>query len=587
MRFLPLFLCASVVLPSLARGEQVVLSEIMYHPADTRPEYLEIWNITNTPIDFTEWRLSEGVAFTFPNFNAGASQDAFLKPMERIVVTSTDPETARAAYGISPTVRVFGPWTGSLDNAGERVTLDDKNGVPLCSVKYGNGGRWAKSADGAGHSLVLRNENNPIDSFHNWRPSRDPGGTPGGTEFESIEAFPNPEVAAATGAAMTQYDSTWKYLIPVTDPGTTWRDPGFDDSSWGSGPGLLGVETAAVPPPGMQTLVDGRADGRITYLFRTTFNYNGSTAGVGYAIDQIVDDGVAYYLNGQLLDTVGLAATGPWDRTAARTVGDATEEPNVLAGAAPSLVQGVNTLAAEVHQTNTGSSDLVFGARFKLSGPATVVINEVKPGVAGNGFVEFFNVTGAPVNLNGYYLSDTDTNLTKYQITTNLAVPANSFATVGFAESNLAVAATTRVYLTSPDGITTVNAIVANMPVDGRSLGRDPAGSTSWFLFSTVTPGAPNGGGEDDSGIAVRLNELHFAVDGTVDWVEVQNFGATAQSLTGLSIASSPDFLDQVPLTGNAAAGRFCERAGHIYAKWERRCDAVPDQHSEQSPGHR
>ncbi len=187
-----LFVAVFVCLLAPARAEQVVFSEIMYHPSGTKPEYIEVWNITNTPIDFARWQFSEGVSFTFPDFdssNPTAAQASFFKPLERIVVCAGDPAVARDAYGIPASVRVFGPWVGSLDNAGERITLDDKNGVHVCSVKFGDGGRWPKAADGTGHALVLRNENNTIDSFHNWRQSQAVNGTPGTEEGAAAANF--------------------------------------------------------------------------------------------------------------------------------------------------------------------------------------------------------------------------------------------------------------------------------------------------------------------------------------------------------------------------------------------------------------
>ena len=71
-----------------ARAEQVVFSEIMYQPPAAKPEFIEVWNITNTPLDTAGWRFSDGIEFTFPNFNAASAQAHFLKPMERIIVSA-------------------------------------------------------------------------------------------------------------------------------------------------------------------------------------------------------------------------------------------------------------------------------------------------------------------------------------------------------------------------------------------------------------------------------------------------------------------------------------------------------------------
>jgi hypothetical protein len=212
---------------------------------------VEIWNITRTPLDMAKWRFVDGVSFEFPDFTEGDAQAHILKPLERIVVTSLGPAAARAAYGIPPGIRVFGPWTGALANEGERVTLSDKNGVALCSVSYKEGGRWPKAADGAGHSLVLKNENRAIDDYQVWGASNYRGGTPGMPDISGQDPFPgNPELATAAAVTVVDYGDVWRFNVPAGDPGTAWQSTSFDDSQWSSGAGLLGFEDAALPPPG-------------------------------------------------------------------------------------------------------------------------------------------------------------------------------------------------------------------------------------------------------------------------------------------------------------------------------------------------
>jgi hypothetical protein len=75
----------------------------------------------------------------------------------------------------------------------------------------------------------------------------------------------------------------------------------------------------------------------------------------------LIDDGAVVYLNGVEVQRIGMpgGAIG-YDTMADRTVGEAvTEGPfSIPIG---SLVQGDNVLAVEVHQTNPGSNDIVFG----------------------------------------------------------------------------------------------------------------------------------------------------------------------------------------------------------------------------------
>ncbi len=142
IRSLLLFLCC--LFARAAFAEQVVFSEIMYQPAAGKPEFIEVWNITNTPLDMAKWRFSDGVNLTFADFNAGSAQAHFLKQNERIIVSAASDAATRAAYPSIPApVQIFGPRDAltSLDNGGERVTLKDVNGVIVCTVNYGDQGR--------------------------------------------------------------------------------------------------------------------------------------------------------------------------------------------------------------------------------------------------------------------------------------------------------------------------------------------------------------------------------------------------------------------------------------------------------------
>ena len=145
----------SLVAPAL-HAEQIVFSEIHYHPQDGKPEYLEIHNLTGTPFDIANWKLSDGVDYEFPAFDAVDPAATYLQPFEYIVVSPVDEATFRAAYPISSAAKVFGPWTGALDNSGEHLALEDKNGVLRAEIRYDDDGRkWPVAADGAGHSLRL------------------------------------------------------------------------------------------------------------------------------------------------------------------------------------------------------------------------------------------------------------------------------------------------------------------------------------------------------------------------------------------------------------------------------------------------
>ncbi|MBT5705345.1 MAG: hypothetical protein HOI66_03415, partial [Verrucomicrobia bacterium] len=71
----------------------------------------------------TTWRLRGAVDYNFP-------ANMTLAPLESVTIVGFDPQTDttrfsdfRSAYSIPPTATVLGPWSGVLDNAGDRIEL--------------------------------------------------------------------------------------------------------------------------------------------------------------------------------------------------------------------------------------------------------------------------------------------------------------------------------------------------------------------------------------------------------------------------------------------------------------------------------
>jgi hypothetical protein len=162
----------------------VVVTEIMYHPPDvvsggvtndnTIDEFIELQNVSASTVALFDanypgntWQLVDGVEFSFP---AGVS----LSPNEVVLLASFDPATNATAlaqfkskYLVPSGVRVFGRWSGKLDNKSETVDLTqpdppqlpphpDAGYVPLIRVdrvKYGDETPWPAGADGSGQSL--------------------------------------------------------------------------------------------------------------------------------------------------------------------------------------------------------------------------------------------------------------------------------------------------------------------------------------------------------------------------------------------------------------------------------------------------
>ena len=249
---------------------------------------------------------------------------------------------------------------------------------------------------------------------------------------------------------------------------------------------------------------------------------------------------------------------------ATTTVTDAGLVTNGVTGTIPAglLVEGTNVFAAVGLNVSRTSSDQIFGANLRLANApaAEVLINEVRQAGPGVGFIEFFNPGSTAVNLQGYYLTDTSGTWTKFPITQSVSIAPGGVATLGLTEMGFSsTAATTSIYLSKPDG-SPITGLAANLPQDGRSVGRRPSGSSSWYRFSAPTPGAHAVAVTSTSSAPVypSLNEVHFnSTTGRADWVEFTNVGSTSQSLSGLYVASTKTFSDMVALTGSLAVGAY------------------------------
>ncbi len=101
----------------------VVISRLCYHPLHGRAEYVELTNISTNRVPLFDpdyptntWHLQGAVDYAFPT-------NVFLEPGERVLIAGVTPADFRRQYNLPSTIRVFGPWNGSLDNDGERLEL--------------------------------------------------------------------------------------------------------------------------------------------------------------------------------------------------------------------------------------------------------------------------------------------------------------------------------------------------------------------------------------------------------------------------------------------------------------------------------
>lgn len=169
-----------------ASSENLVISEIMYHPAgDAAHEYLELLNVDpSLSIDLTGVRFVEGIDFDF-------AKGFTLASGERVLIVG-NLAAFISKYGSNlPITGVFANDT-KLSNGGEELALIDAGGRDIARFTYGDSDPWPTLPDGNGMSLVLRNAgNNPDASLaENWRASSSPDGSPGRNDTSKFTGNP-------------------------------------------------------------------------------------------------------------------------------------------------------------------------------------------------------------------------------------------------------------------------------------------------------------------------------------------------------------------------------------------------------------
>ncbi|MBN1672621.1 MAG: fibronectin type III domain-containing protein, partial [Kiritimatiellae bacterium] len=212
-------------------------------------------------------------------------------------------------------------------------------------VQYNDNSPWPEGADGDGPSLERIAAALYGNDTANWAASAEAGGTPG---------LPNSGVLVSTRGGWTFWDRG-------AGIDSAWNQPAFDDRSWADGNAPLGYPETS---PALDTLVsygDDPANKHVTTCFRTRFALGCSPGDVSALTLRIrYDDGYVAYLNGQEVARGGMPAGAVSYGTLATTANGSQGlyEQRDLTAHTSKLVQGVNTLAVEIHQVDSGSSDI-------------------------------------------------------------------------------------------------------------------------------------------------------------------------------------------------------------------------------------
>jgi hypothetical protein len=549
-----------------------MITEVMYHPPgpsaateDETLEFIELYNNRAMSEDLSGWAFTKGIDYVF---GAGAT----LGPKQYLVI-ARDPNALQAAYGIT---NVAGPYTGKLDNNGERIDLSNANGGIALSFKYGTTSPWPVSPDGAGHSLVLAKLGGDPEDASSWAASAVIGGSPGAPEPAQAAVTP----ATSTTTTLLGIGAPGRYFKGVKEPTpsstgqptTDWTQVNFNDdpatTSWLNGPSGYGYSNDAGELQWVGTQLNDMNGKYISIYARLRFTLTAAQVASFTQLQAEVhyDDGYVLYLNGTRVAASGEISGNPPAYNAsggpaaepAPVIVDLTQRKNLL-------TTGTNVLAVQAHNaTLSGSSDAFIGVVLQAittktsnagSDPTTrLVINELLPGDGTiGGWVELYNPGPLAIDLSRIYLSNDRFNLLAYKIPDGTSLQPGKFWAVqeGAAPTGLP-------FTLSPSGgtvyVTAAGNTAAPVPTrvfdavryDGQepgvSFGRYPDGSPALDSLASATFAKPNAPRLIRDVVINEIMYHHATQDDRFQYVELYNRGTSTISLDGWAFTSGIDY---------------------------------------------
>jgi hypothetical protein len=548
-------------------GMGLVVSEIMYHPTDPGGtlEFIELYNNRAVIEDLTNYAFTNGIQYVF-------EPGTKIEPKGYLVV-ARDPAALEAAYDISG---VAGPFSGRLDNAGERIDLSNGGGGIVLTLRYGNEPPWPVSPDGTGHSLILAKLGGDPTEASSWAPSTFIDGTPGKPDEAQVgQEDPTIVTLVNTGDPGVYFKGTQE---PSPDaqgrPTTEWTQIGFDDNTartpWSNGPSGYGYSNDPAELQYVGTETNDMSGRYMSIYMRLPFtltqqqidSFSQLRAEVHY------DDGFVLYLNGvRVAASAEISGNPPAYNASGGTASDFSAANFDLTGSLDLLVPGTNILAMQVHNASLSGSSDCYGSPVlhAVVGPvggaggdpqARLVINEVLTNSntgLGADQIELYNPGPAVVDLSNVYLSDDATELLKYKIPDGIVMQPGDFHAfsegTGQGQFRFGLSASGEtVYVTAatddavPVPVRVLDAVKCPAMEPEVTFGRYLDGSDSFAFLSSATFGAPNTKPAINDIVINEIMYHHGTWDERYEYVELYNRSARTVSLSGWAFTDGIDY---------------------------------------------
>jgi len=517
--------------------DKLVINEIMYNPETPEASFVEIHNTSvSNAFDLSGWRIS-GIDCDIP--------DGTIIEPGAFLVFCEDRFVFASAY--SPLIPIAGEFDGNLDNGGETLKLIEPGvtsdqDVIIDQVTYDDDLPWPVGADSGGASLQLIDPTQDNNRVANWAavPTNAPP--------------PPPQWQYVTASGTASSSTLYMYL-------QTAGDVYIDD---------IKLVAGSVPEAGANALPNGDFETAFPGPWGVSPNHAGSVTSSSikrsgnFSLHVIASSGGTTRASSIYQDITPALATGQPYTLSYWYLPSTNGGPLTLRLSGSGITSTVNISPGGGTNSIRYTPGAINSVRATLPAFPQLWLNEILPHNLNSitdrfgerdPWVEIYNGGTNTVNLTGYSLTDTYTNLGKWVFPANTLIsngqfllvwldgePAESIPTelhtsfrIPTSTGSVALARSTNSQFTLVDHLN------YNVSSAGRSYGDYPDGNVSGRLtFSIVTPGATNNA--DGAAVTVFINEWMAdnmatepdPADGNYeDWFEIFNPSTNAVDLSG------------------------------------------------------
>jgi hypothetical protein len=238
----------------------------------------------------------------------------------------------------------------------------------------------------------------------------------------------------------------WKYIVPAAEPASTWKNSGFNTSSWKTGKSGFGFgdnDDSTILNNIISVFI------RKEFTIKNPNNINELVLSIDY------DDGFVAYINGREIarSNVGTGVFVPFNLVTGTLSREATmysggnPETYIIRNPGSFLVEGENVIAIQGHNAASNSGDFSLIPMLTI-GTADSGMNDSVPG--------YLKLKGRKLHTN-FKIDDAGETL----------------------------------ILSRPDS-SVVDSVSQVRITPNLSYGRKPDGGNSWYYFAVSTPASPN-----------------------------------------------------------------------------------------------